>query len=198
MGKLILFDIDGTLFNPENFGRLIRAEFTKILNTTEEELMRANADYYAKLESTTDFNPHDMAAHIALVFGADSDVLDRVFWENTDIYKQSVYEDVPKSLARLSLVSTLGIFSQGNVELQNRKIDCADIRKYLSGENIYIHARKLNDEVLADIPRGAVIVDDNHEVVVKMASVTEAIWINRKTSDNDSSIRTIHSLNELV
>ncbi len=198
MGKLILFDIDGTLFNPENFGRLIRAEFTKILNITEEELMRANADYYARLETTTDFNPHDMSAHIASVFGADRKALDKIFWENTEIYRQSVYEDVHDSLKKLSQESTIGIFSQGNEELQNRKIDCMEIRKFLSSEHVYIHARKLNDEVIAEIPRGAMIVDDNHEVVVKMASVTEAIWINRKTNDRDSVVRTIHSLRELV
>src|SRR3990167_4227672 len=121
MGNPILFDIDGTLFNPQRFGQLIRAEFVKILNIEEEELIRANADYYSKLETTTDFRPREIAAYIAARFKCDQPFLDKVFWENNNIYKDSVFDDVAEALRKLSGVNTLGIFSEGNEEFQMRK-----------------------------------------------------------------------------
>ena len=198
MQNLVLFDIDGTLFDPEHFGHLIRAEFIKILNISEEDLIRANADYYAALETTTDFNPREIAAYIAQKFKVEQTLLDRVFWENNQIYKDALYKEVPNVLKKLSNSHTLGIFSQGNEELQARKLAAADIKKYFSDEYIFIHARKMIDEIVAEIPRDATVIDNNHDVVSKLAGFSDAVWINRKTEDADPQVRTIHNLEELL
>ncbi|HVZ67695.1 MAG TPA: HAD family hydrolase [Patescibacteria group bacterium] len=198
MGKVVLFDIDGTLFNPEKFGKLIRLEFVKLLGIEEEELVRANADYYANLETTTDFNPRDIVAHIADRFGADPEALNKVFWQNNQIYKESLYPDVLDTLKRLSKKHTLGIFSQGNEELQTRKLNASDITQYFDRDHLYIHRRKLDEDVLDQLPEGAVIIDDNRDIAKSASAFREAIWINRRTDDGDPNVETIHTLEEVL
>ncbi len=198
MSNLLLFDIDGVLFDPEKFGKLIRAEFVKILNTSEEELIRANADYYAKLETTTDFNPREIASYIAEHFNADQKVLEQVFWENDEIYKGAIYQDVSETLKKLSWKHTLGIFSQGNEELQRRKLGAAGMKKYFKDEHIIISTRKLSDDAIELLPRDATLVDNKHDVVTALQKFANVIWLNRKTEDSDPEIRTIHSLHELI
>ncbi len=193
---VILFDIDGTLFDSKKFGELIRAEFMQILGVTEEELIRANADYYSRLETTADFNPHDISSHLAQAFGGSQEDLERVFWENESIYKDAVYEDVLDSLKKASKENILGVFSQGNPQLQERKLVAGGIRKYFEGE-IFIHSRKLTDEAVALLPRDATLVDNDHAIIEAMKSFVKPIWINRNTQDSDSEITTIHSLSEL-
>ncbi|HVT00706.1 MAG TPA: HAD family hydrolase [Patescibacteria group bacterium] len=198
MDKLLLLDIDGTLFNPEQFGRLIRHEFVRILGVSEEEIVRANADYYATLPTTTDFNPRDIAQHIANAFSVDQAELDKVFWENEQIYKESLFPEVLDTLKKLSKTHTLGIFSQGNEELQTRKLNACDIAQFFDRNYLYIHKRKLEEEVLNQIPEAAIIVDDNHDWVKEINAKRGAIWLNRRTEDKDPSLTTIHLLSDLL
>lgn len=195
---LILFDIDGTLFDPEKFGKLIRAEFVKTLSITEEDLIHANADYYAGLESSADFNPRDMSNHLALRFAGDAELLNRIFWENDDIYINSVYDDVEECLKRVSQGNTLGIFSQGNLELQRRKLEATELVKYFDTSAIMIHPRKLTDPILDSLPSTAVLVDNDHATVQAIWGFLKTVWLNRKTNDVDPDVETIHSLSELT
>ena len=198
MSGLILFDIDGVLFDPEKFGKLIRAEFVKVLNISEEELIRANADYYSELESSTDFDPHDIAAYIAARFKTEPEVLDRVFWENDEIYKGSIFQDVEESLKKLSHSHILGIFSQGNEDLQKRKLEAGGVKKYFKDDQVFIQTRKLSDEAIELLPREATVIDNKHDVVSALSKFVNVIWLNRKTEDSDPQIKTIHSLRELI
>lgn len=195
---LILFDIDGTLFDPEKFGRLIRAEFTKILKIEEEELIRANADYYAALETTTDFNPREIVSFLATRFKVSRDPLDQIFWENDEIYSGALYHEADHVLKKLSEKNTLGIFSQGNEELQARKLKGTGIKKYFRDENVYIYSRKLTDEAIELLPRDATVIDNHHDVAITLKKFVNVVWINRKSEESDPQVRTIHSLEELV
>lgn len=198
MTDLIILDIDGTLFNSEEFGKQIRAHFTKILRIAEEELIRANADYYAELETTTDFNPHDITEFLSQRFGGSKTDLDSVFWEDSQIYKNSLYEEVEEVLKKLSEEKELGIYSQGFEELQKRKLDASGIGKYFSGEYMFFNRRKLSDESIMLLPRESTVVDDSHDVVLAISHYVDTIWMNRRTKDSDPNIKTIHSLRELV
>lgn len=198
MEKIILFDIDGTLFDPQRFGKLLRQEFVKILNIDEEELVRANADYYSKLESTTDFLPRDIVAFLANRFNVSEDELNRVFWENDQIYKDSLYPEVVDVLKNLSSAHVLGIFSQGDQELQTRKLNACDISQYFDRNKLFVYKRKLLDEVLGALPGGALFIDDKHDVVEALSKARDVVWINRRNEDVDPQIRTVHSLEELL
>lgn len=194
---VILFDIDGTLFDPEKFGKLIRAEFVKILNINEEELIRANADYYAKLESTADFDPRGITAHLAQAFGANKEELDRVFWENDKIYQESLFDDAKMCLEKVTDGNILGIYSQGNSEFQIRKLVACGINKFFRSDYVFIHSRKLTEEALSLLPREALLIDNHHDVIAAAKGYVKLIWLNRKTEDVDPEVTTIHSLNEL-
>lgn len=195
---IILFDIDGTLFDAEHFGKSIRGEFVKILKIDGEELMRVIADYYAALETSTDFSPRDITLHIGQRYNINPVVLDQVFWENDKIYKDSLYPEVVHVLKKLSEIHALGIFSQGNEEFQTRKLKAAGIMDIFSKDYIFIHARKLLDKAISNLPHNATVIDNKHDVALKLSSLVDSIWINRRSQDSDPEIKTIHSLKELM
>ncbi len=198
MSDLILFDIDGTLFDPKLFGQQIRAEFIKILNIEEDELISANADYYANLETSTDFNPRDIVSFLSARYGVGKEPLDRIFWENTEIYKESFYPEVEEVLKKLSKNHTLGIFSQGNPDLQIRKLVAGGVRKYFKDEYMLIYTRKMTDEAIASLPRESTIIDNRHDVALKLTSFANVVWINRNSHEPDPEMKTIYSLSELI
>ncbi|MBI4092228.1 MAG: HAD family hydrolase [Candidatus Levybacteria bacterium] len=198
MQNLVLFDIDGVLFDPERFGKLLRSKFVKTLGISEEELISANADYYSKLSERTDFDPRGITAYLSDRYGKDVVKLDHVFWEEEDLYQESLYPETREVLKRLKDQKTLGIFSQGNEELQNRKLDAARLRDYFSPEYVFIHKRKLSDEAIELLPREATFVDNKHNVVEALQKFVDVIWINRKSDESDPQIKTIHSLREIL
>jgi FMN phosphatase YigB (HAD superfamily) len=195
---LVLFDIDGVLFDPERFGREIRARFVKILGTSEEELISANADYYSTLSERTDFDPRGITTYLSDRFGKDTASLDRVFWEEEKIYQESLYPETQEVLEKLKEQKTLGVFSQGNEELQNRKLDAAKLRQYFSPEYIFIHRRKLSDQAIELLPRDATFIDNKHDIVEALQKFVDVIWLNRKSNESDPSIKTIHTLTQLI
>lgn len=198
MQDIILFDIDGTLFNTEKFGKLIRARFIDIIGIEEEDLIRANADYYAELPDSTDFNAHDITTFIAGRFGIDTSLLDEVFWGNDKIYKDSLYDEADEVLSKLSQDKALGAYSQGFEKLQNRKLEASGIANYFDNKYKFFHRRKTTDEAIALLPKNSIVIDDNHDVVQKIAPFVTPVWINRRTEDRDSDIKTIHNLTELL
>src|SRR3990167_11390703 len=198
MQELVLFDIDGVLFDTERFGKLLRSRFVAILGISEEELISANADYYSKLSERTDFDPGGITAYLSHRYGKDVARLNKVFWEEEDLYQQSLYPETQEVLEKLKDQKTLGIFSQGNEELQNRKLDAARLRDYFSPEYIFIHKRKLSDDAIELLPREATFVDNKHDVVVALQKFVDVIWINRKSEEGDPQIKTIHSLREIL
>lgn len=198
VGSLLLFDIDGTVFNTEKFGSFVRTEFLKILTISKEELSRAIADYFAALETTTDFSPRDITIHIGQRYSMDPILLDKVFWENDKIYKDSLYPEVVSVLKKLSEIHTLGIFSQGNEEFQTRKLRAAGIMDIFNKGYIFIYARKLLDEAISNLPRNAAVIDNKHDVVVELSKSRDTIWINRKSDESDPHIKTIHALTEIL
>lgn len=198
MGNPVLFDIDGVLFDTEKFGKLLRSEFVRILDIGEEELISANADYYSNLSERTDFDPRGITAYLSERFEKDVVKLDHVFWKEDDLYQESLYPETQEVLRELKDQKTLGIFSQGNEELQNRKLDAAKLRDYFSPEHVFIHRRKLSDDAIELLPRQATFVDNKHDVVVALQKFVDVIWINRKSDELDPEIKTIHSLREIL
>lgn len=197
MKDLILFDIDGTLFDPSRYGQLYRADLIDVLGIDEETLSAAIADYYSTLETTTDFNPHAISTYLAQRFSTDKKIIDDVIW-NKKYFEEAIFEDALLVVKALSADKTLGIFSQGFEEFQRYKLEKTGLLQYFDPEYIFIHRRKASDEALASIPREATIIEDKHDVVEVLAKHCTAIWINRRTPDADPNLQTIHSLSELI
>jgi len=198
MSDIILLDIDGTVFDIEAFGRATREEFVKILKTPHDDLARAIADYYSELEDSTHFNARDISVFLANRYGVDAATLDVVFWEDDAIFESSLYEETIPVLERLAKKYTLGAFSQGFEELQSRKLKASGIEKYFSQEYMFLHREKTSDSVIESLPKNAIVIDDNHEVVKTIARHLSAFWINRKTADQDPLLQTVHTLTEFA
>ena len=134
MGQILLFDIDGTLFDAEKFGKLTREEFLRILNIDEENLMRTIADYYSSLEASTDYNPREITVFMGEKYNIDPKLLDKLFWEEDKHYQESLFPETLSVLQQLSEKKTLGIFSQGLEDFQLHKLEASGIRDFFLSE----------------------------------------------------------------
>ncbi|KKQ94352.1 MAG: hypothetical protein UT20_C0039G0005 [Candidatus Levybacteria bacterium GW2011_GWA1_39_11] len=184
MGQILLFDIDGTLFDAEKFGKLTREEFLRILNIDEENLMRTIADYYSSLEASTDYNPREITVFMGEKYNIDPKLLDKLFWEEDKHYQESLFPETLSVLQQLSEKKTLGIFSQGLEDFQLHKLEASGIRDFFNKAFIFVRRRKSLEDATGDLPKGATVIDNNHQVVLKFSPV-----VNTKT---------IHSLEELI
>ncbi|HVZ11557.1 MAG TPA: hypothetical protein VG965_00875, partial [Patescibacteria group bacterium] len=101
-------------------------------------------------------------------------------------------------LAELAKKNTLGIFSEGNLEFQRRKLSAAGIANYFDEEYVFIYRRKLLENAILTVPQAATIVDNKYDVVSELSNVANVVWINRESGENDPKIKTIHSLGELI
>ena len=194
---IILFDIDGTLFDPKKFGQLYRAALAATLAISEENLASVIADYYSTLESSTDFDPNEFIKNVALRFGVDEKLVGDVFW-NKDFFMQSRFEEVEAVLKKLSSQNTLGIFSQGHKYYQEYKLEHTGLFKYFDPNIIFIYKRKMAGDAENAIPQGAIIIEDKHDVAKALSAKTKTIWINRMGGADDPEMDTIHSLEQLT
>jgi hypothetical protein len=72
------------------------------------------------------------------------------------------------------------------------------LKKFFQEDYIFIHRRKTSDEVLSALPKNAMVVDDNHDLAVRLSSYVDAVWMNRRTDDDDPEVKTIHSLKDVL
>lgn len=196
--KRLYLDIDGTLFNSNLFGEGIKKRFTEVCKTTSGHLSEITSRYFRVLSSGTDFNPDDFLRYIAKVYGLPPSVLTEIFWDDTLLYKQSLYAETSEILLNLSKTNTLGIFSEGFPRFQKNKLVKSGIINFFDEKFIVIRRRKLTPESLRLIPGECPVVDDNLAVCETLLPDHRVIWLNRKTADKHAVIRTIQTLNELT
>jgi len=136
---------------------------------------------------------------------------------NTDIFKQaqlkkhSVYSEVRNVLIQLSKIAKLGIFSEGDLNLQKTKLLKTDIHKYFSKEHIHIVPKK--DEIIEKILQKyknttVFLVDDKLTILHQAKTIRPSlftIWVKRgKYAKNQKPLKgfvpdaIIESLNELI
>jgi len=197
IGDLLLFDIDGTIFDSSRFGELYRAELITRLNISEDTIFTATADYYSTLESRTDFEPKTFISFLASRFSVQEARIAEIFW-NKEHFESAVFEDAISTLEALSKNKTLGVFSQGHTDYQKYKLEQTALHKYFKPEYIFIYARKLSDEAIALLPRDATVIDNKHDVALALSKFANVIWINRNNEEKDPQIKTIHTLSELL
>jgi len=77
-----------------------------------------------------------------IFFDIDYTLFDTALFKKTNFTKYSLYEEVPSVLANLSKNLELGIFSQGDKDLQNSKLKVTKIDHFFQKEHIYIESEK--------------------------------------------------------
>lgn len=111
---------------------------------------------------------------------------------NTDKFKKSdlksyeLYDDVQDALSELAKVATLGIFSQGEIAFQHKKLQKTNIKKYFEEEHIHIVEYKLgviHDFLQKYTKTGKIFFIDDRLPNLHMAKKSEpsiiTLWMKR-------------------
>src|SRR5688572_29377287 len=132
MQKIILFDIDHTIFDTILYRERLFENLAKILEHDAEELYKIAQGAYAKIRKakpylTPDIFLEDILAHTKK-FEKQNDV-QSVFW-NKQLYESCIYPDVAKAFSYISKANIpIGIFSTGDTAHQKIKIE--SLKEYL-------------------------------------------------------------------
>ncbi|MBI4226463.1 HAD family hydrolase, partial [Candidatus Roizmanbacteria bacterium] len=146
---IILFDIDGTLFDTQAFGRLVFPKITKLIGKDEKLIKKVIEEYFSKLDSGTDFHPGDFLNHLSTRFSIDLKLLND---EITDIF--------PTVRLHMESKNSKGI-------LENREIrgisHCLHINSVALGRLQYVLGAPQGDKVkqVLALPKWVFSLEDN-------------------------------------
>ncbi len=199
-GKILLFDIDETIFNPGSFLENFYSEIVDSFNLSDKDLIKIKNIYIQIKQEYGYFSPADFLEKIIENHPEiDRYSLEKVFW-NIDLFNKNVYKDasVIKDLGR---IGNIGIFSKGEESFQKQKISfLSDI---VEPDDIHVFRNKLEkiSEIL-DIYQDLNIyfIDNELEVlesIRKLNPDANLILIDRKNEYENSDIIKIKDLTEL-
>lgn len=200
-GKIILFDIDGTLFDSSSFIKGFYKNISTKFNLGSDDIITMQRFYEENKKKNGYFLPGIFLDKIAHNFPSiDLVLLNKIFW-NIDLFEENMYKDT--SLIRdLSKVAVIGIFSKGDSDFQKQKLTF--FGDLLDGDNVHIFPNKIDkmDGVLGKYEDfQTYLIDDQNEVLIKAKELFPdiyAILIDRNNSKNKTkNTIKIKSLNDL-
>lgn len=200
-GKIILFDIDGTLFDSSSFIKDFYENISAKFNLGSDDIATIQKFSEENKKQNGYFLPGIFLDKIAHNFPSiDLGLLNKIFW-NIDLFEENMYKDT--SLVRdLSKVAVIGIFSKGDSDFQKQKITF--FGDFLDNDNIYIFPDKLSkiNEVLGQYNNFQVyLIDNENDVLTRAKDLFPdiyAILIDRKNDKKETEkILKIKSLNDL-
>lgn len=141
-GKVVLFDIDYTLFNTELLRGNLYRKMAESLGYEKRELEAIGKDVYEKMVARFGyFNPEYFIEELAKKINRQAEMqkMKEAVW-NTQNFEGNFYKEVEKVLKALSQVTNVGIFSKGYNRFQRAKL--AAIEHLLEAEHIHITVSK--------------------------------------------------------
>ena len=118
-------------------------------------------------------------------FDIDYTLFDTDFFKKSKLSKHQVYEEVIGVLGSLKKIAILGIFSEGDLEFQLRKLFKTDIKKYFEQIHMYIVLNKLDEikKVFEKYSSNKIfLVDDKLTILYDLKNFMPAvfaIWVKR-------------------
>lgn len=201
MERIMLFDIDKTIFDTKTSGEKLSKNIGLVCRKTSEEIKRINGEYKRGLDSTTDFNSDGFLKEVSKQTEANMEELNEALFnpDNFVLYPETLI--ILKKLQEKGY--SLGTYSEGVLEWQMKKLTLTRIIDYFDPSLIFIERRKLSPETIAKIPNGVTLVDDKKEVIEKLKQVRpdlRLMWINRKDEDKleTPQLTTIKTLGGLL
>ena len=218
--KIILFDLDQTLFNSSEHSQRLDACVGKLLDLDSSKYLGLYQAYKDQILNGNSMNfrldgPGGYIEFIIDKFGIDEDKKTFIDALKRAIYTDQVFlvpyqnnQDLFNQL--MSMGFEIGIFSHGDVKWQRIKLFFLGIRKMINRNLIFIHHNKLEKDFVANIPAGVIVVDDLlSKILVPLAEMRPDLhlfWINRNGTITDSDtklleehkITTLNNLSELV
>lgn len=198
--KIILFDIDLTLFNNNRFVELKDDQIIKYVGIKNiEKYKRLLPKYLMTLQNQRDFSPDRFIEIVCEKFKfKDKEKLLKLTYKDKTLYNRSLFEDVRETLDILHNKYHLGIFSEGKADFQSFKLNSLGLNKYFEKELIFIVDAKDTKEVIDRLPKDVVIVDDKERICDFLFEKNiDCIWLNRKDERKSDKYKTIHTLLEL-
>lgn len=120
-----------------------------------------------------------------VLFDIDYTLFDTAFFKESKLMAHKTYNEVIEVLDNLKEIAILGIFSEGDVELQKRKLRKTNINKYFGKDHTHIVLRKFDElkRVLKNYQeRQIFFVDDKLKILYdakKLSSDIFTIWVKR-------------------
>src|SRR3989344_9501397 len=120
-----------------------------------------------------------------VLFDIDYTLFDTEHFKKSLLTKHRIYEEVKDVLEKLSKIALLGIFSEGDLEFQRKKLDQTEIVDYFEKDNTHIVLNKLTEirKVLQKYTdRETFFVDDKLNVLFdakKIFPKVVTIWVKR-------------------
>ena|SRR3989344_3167701 len=120
-----------------------------------------------------------------VLFDIDYTLFNTDVFKETQLEKHSVYDEVHGVLEKLSKISKLVIFSEGEINFQKTKLDKTDIKRYFNEHNMHIFKSKTDglQLVLKKYLHGKLfLVDDKLSILhdaKKLLSDVFTIWVKR-------------------
>lgn len=143
--KLVLFDIDHTIFDTESYIENLYKKLALELGFEDvKEFNKITSNIYQNIRKRNKYLPPSIFLDNILPHAKKKTTLERlskVFWEKK-IFKASIYPDVKTAIKFLLKNKYLiGIFSTGDLEHQSVKIE--SLKAHLSEKHIHISKDKL-------------------------------------------------------
>lgn len=79
-----------------------------------------------------------------VLFDIDNTLFDTLRFKSTNLQVFSVYEDVHATLTELAEIADLGIFSEGDIAFQKKKLLETNIENYFLKEHVHIVPEKIH------------------------------------------------------
>jgi FMN phosphatase YigB (HAD superfamily) len=152
--KLILLDIDNTILDTAFYAS---QAFERTQNLLEkkgwarpQEFEIKKSAYFASITDTANFfSPQSFADSLNLPNNLKKSLTQ--IWFDELLFKQSIYSDFLKNLSRFKKDSILGIFSQGDLNFQEKKLRLMGIYSNFEQKFILIKKNKVSPESLAEL-----------------------------------------------
>src|SRR3989344_7893215 len=146
-----------------------------------------------------------------VLFDIDYTLFDTAYFKKSYLTKHKVYEEVIDVLEKLSKIAILGIFSEGDLEFQRKKLNQTGIVDYFEKDSVHIVLNKLSEfeKILRKYEdRVTFFVDDKLSILFdakKIFPKVVAIWVKRGVyAENQKEIpgfkpdAEVESLSEVV
>lgn len=198
--KIILFDIDLTLFNNHKFVELKDEQIIKIIGIKDiPRYKKILPNYLSGLDNQRDFEPSEFINIVCDEFSfKNKSLLMNLTYDDITLYRQSIFPEVESTFEKLAKSYELGIYSEGKLDFQNYKLKALGISYFLNQKYIIIAEAKDTEEALEKVPKESIIIDDKETICQFLTdNGFRAIWINRKDDRKSDNFETIYSLLEL-
>jgi len=167
---MVLFDIDHTLLDTDKLRKCIQYKrLPALFGVSALELEKITAKYTSTLKSSIEFSPRVYVQFLVERLKLERNIQKialEFFLNNERDFKAALFAEVLSSLERLSKEFLLGIFSEGDLEFQQAKLEKSGIKKFFKPELVFIFPSKANElkvieGKIKNYQGPAFIVDDN-------------------------------------